>query len=63
MEWWDHVDYEDAMLVWIQTVHAVPQQLLCACGDARAAVVMALEASDPLSDVAARLFKLGEMMN
>ena len=58
MQWWDTVDYADALRDWVQTVHAIPEPLLCACGDARAAVLLGLESACPQSLEAARLFKL-----
>ena len=42
---------------------AFREPLLCACGDARAAVVLALEAVEPKSREASRLFKLLSFMD
>ena len=61
LEWWDHVAARD--LEWVPTIANIPEPLLHACAEARAAVLLSLRHCDSQSVEAARLWKLLDYMD
>ena len=61
LPWFDHMKYSEAHLECVPTVSGVPEPLQMACADARAAVLLALEAAPPESPE--RLLKLFTYMD